>query len=153
MHSGDVAKDFAGRMRINDGVIATLVWANRFLGEGDVMGGIAAVVIEEGCPNADVIESCYRQWSPDSEIHYMTPDGQWKKNADEESDQPGQPAAKAEADTTGTVAADDAAEQDDAGSDPGAAGDAAVGAEAGNDIDDGESATDGDAEGEARQDG
>lgn len=123
---GDVAKDFAGRMRITDHVDCTLVQSNQFKGSDSLAYGVGAVVIQEGCPNGDVIQATYAAESPDTEIHYMTNEGTWvganededgsvqaDDTGDQEPDQPAVAAVQTEADTPTDTAAEVEAEQPD----------------------------------------
>lgn len=108
--NGDVAKDFAGRMRISDNVDVTLVWENQFRSEADVIGGVGAIVIEEDVDNAELIKRCYGKWSPDTEIHCMTEDGQWKEDAEEAANQPTVTPVPTEASAGTESSSDDAPE-------------------------------------------
>jgi hypothetical protein len=150
--NGDVAKDFAGRMRIADHARVTLVWSMNFKSEADVLGGVAAIVIERDCAQHAMIAQCYRSFSPDTEIHYMTSDGQWDNDADEEPNQPEQSAVSAEAAPTPEAGNDTAAGSTDPEKVPvldpdvGTVSDTADG-----NFDAEESATDGDTEGDSRE--
>lgn len=78
--NGDVAKNFATRMRTADKVDVTLVWSSAFRDETSVLGGVGAIVLEVGCRGVDRIAELYNQYSPDTEIHYMNRDGSWLKD-------------------------------------------------------------------------
>lgn len=85
-------KNFAGRMRNDNKVDTVLVWSHLFRSDEDLLS-VAALVIEVGAPNADLIERTYRAFDPDVEIHKMTPDGEWYDGeATQEVSQESQPA-------------------------------------------------------------
>ena len=148
------AKTFAARMRAENREISlktTLVWANRFRSEADVLS-VGAIIVQEDVEERDMIVSMYEAFSPETEIHYMTPEGEFSEDAESDTTPTFESAVQTEAETASTESTDDA----DQGSDPAEGGDNPfIGTVQHNDVagsDAGESAAEHGSEGDAPKD-
>ena len=69
-------KELAARIR-SDGGRTTLVWAKQWKGAESILTECRAIVIEEGCVNADDIVEAYRRYGQDVEVHYADENGEF----------------------------------------------------------------------------
>lgn len=143
--SAGMAKDLAARIR-NDprGIKTLLCWGSKFRDERD-LEGCGAVIIQRSIGNADLIASCYQNFSAGTQIHFVDDNGAFEDEDELETDadtggvgtevqaaeqqetKDDEPAAAAQAGGDNQPAAEGEAE---AGADP-AAGNEAAGPDAG----------------------
>jgi hypothetical protein len=86
-------KELAGRIR-SEGGRTTLIWSDRWNGPENMLMEARAVVIQQGCDNANEICDAYRKYAHDVEIHFADENGEFpeddgrtemEKTADEEA--------------------------------------------------------------------
>ena len=68
-------KNFAARVRNDNPVDTVLIWSRNF-NVDDVLFA-HAIVVEKGCAKEEQIVRFYERAYPETEIHYMTNEGQW----------------------------------------------------------------------------
>ena len=85
---GDMAKDIAARVRDDiANVQTTMVWGTRVRDERDMEGGAHAVIIQRSLDNASLIETMYREFAVDCEIHFVGDDGEFEETDEDGGDE------------------------------------------------------------------
>lgn len=73
---GKAFKELAARVR-GEGGRTTLVWSSQFRGAQSLLPEARAVIIEQGAPNAALIEDTYSKLAHDVEIWYADENGEF----------------------------------------------------------------------------
>lgn len=73
-------KELAARIR-SDGGRTTLIWSQQWQGAESILTEARAIVIEQGCKNADAIVEAYRRYSIDVEIHFADENGEFAEDS------------------------------------------------------------------------
>jgi len=74
--NSEAYKELAARVR-SDGGKTTLVWSNRWRGAESILTECRAIIVEEGCENADDIVEAYRRYAVNCEIHFADAKGEF----------------------------------------------------------------------------
>lgn len=116
-------KELAARVR-SDGGKTTLVWSNQWRGAESILTECRAIIVEEGCKNAEDIVEAYRRYAVNCEIHFADANGEFPEDAegatdDEKEHDDQDTASDPVVEDAGSDAASDAGELDGDGEDAG----------------------------------